>query len=138
MGFEFIDFQSCKGETSYNEWRANLLEGRSRFVHSVQTSSASLNIKQCILTIHAIIQDIMVYYKVVWYKVIQFGTLHSIQLHLEIIHNTCQHIIQSYWVNTSAGTTFCHKTSLLPEFCKAGHVLATVMGMRSHMRKFYS
>ena len=81
------------------------------------------------------------YYNVVWYKVVQSGTLHCIQLHCvdpDIIYNICQCKIQSYWVNTSAGTTFCHKTSLIPELCKAGHVLATVMGMRSHMSKLYS
>jgi len=73
--------------------------------------------------------------------VVQSGTLHNIQLHCgdpDTIFNICQCKIQSYWVNTSAGSTFCHKTSLLPEFCKSGHVLATVMGMRSHMSKLYS
>ena len=60
------------------------------------------------MTIHAIIQDIMVYYNVVWYKVVQSGTLHSTQLQCvdpDIIYNICQHKIQSYLVNTSAGTT---------------------------------
>ena len=93
------------------------------------------------MTMHAIMQDIMVHYNVVWYKVVQSGTLRSIQLHCvdpDVSYSICQRKIQSYWVNTSAGTTFCHKTSLLPEFCKAGHVLATVMGMRCHMSKLYS
>jgi len=93
------------------------------------------------MTMHAIMQHITVHYNVVWYKVVQFGTLHSIQLHFvdhDIMYNICQRKIQSYWVNTSAGTKFCHKTSLIPEFCKAGHVLATVMGMRHHMSKLYS
>ena len=113
------------------------MEGRSRFVQAVvirckitvKTSSASLTINNSIfMTTHAITQDIKVHYNVVWYKVVQSGTLHSIQLRCvdpDIIYNICQWKIQLHWVNTSAGTTFCHKTSLLPEFCKAGHVLTS-------------
>jgi hypothetical protein len=73
-------------------------------VYSVQTSSASITIKQCIVTIYASIQDIVVYYNVAWYKVVQSCTLHSIQLHcvdLNIIYNTSQHknsiILGSYF-----------------------------------------
>ena len=69
-------------------------------------------------------------------SIIHYNSIQLRCVDLDIIYNICQHKIQSYWVNISAGTTFCHKTSLLPEFCKAGHVLATVMGMRSHMNKF--
>jgi hypothetical protein len=50
------------------------------------------------MTTHAIIQDIMVCYNVVWYKVVQSGTLHHIQLHCiepDMIFNICQHKIQS-------------------------------------------
>jgi len=50
------------------------------------------------MTTHAITQDITMHYNVVWYKVVQSGTLHSIQLHCadpRVIYNICQSIIQS-------------------------------------------
>lgn len=108
--------------------------------HSVKTSPASLTINNsALMIIHAIIQDITVYYNVVWYKVVvSYTSQYTFTLvDPDIIYNICQCKIQSYWVNTSAGTTFCHKISLLPEFCKTSHVPATVMGMRSHVSKLY-
>jgi len=50
------------------------------------------------MTIHAITQDITAHYNVVWWKVVQSGTLHSIQLQCvdpDIIYNICQCKIQS-------------------------------------------
>jgi len=50
------------------------------------------------MTIHAIIQDITLYYNVVWCKVVQSGTLNVIQLHCidpDITFNIWQCTVQS-------------------------------------------